>query len=108
MDVLTPLLVSAPVWLVLLVGIVYGALTLRLHRVVSQLAIVALTGFLVLDLVGTLVWTAYEWFVAARGGKGLSVWVTNGFFVLQTLAHAFCLALAIGAAAWDRRPRAGE
>lgn len=100
--VLAPLLFSAPVWIVLLVGIAYGALTLDVHRQVSLLAISALGGFLVLDVVGTLVWTAYEWFVAARGGEGASVWVASGFFALQTLIHAGFLGVAIAAAAMGR------
>lgn len=102
MDVLAPLLISLPVWLVLLVGIVYGIMTLQVHRPVSMLAILSLSGFLALDLIGTLVWTSYEWFVAARGGAGVSVWITNSFFVLQTLMHAGFLGVGIAAATRNR------
>jgi len=102
MDTFLPLLFSAPVWLVLLVGIVYAGLTIGRHRTVSVLAAVALGGFLLLDLTGTLVWTLYEWFVVAADHGGVSVWVTNLFWLVQTLIHSLFLALAIAAVAHGR------
>jgi hypothetical protein len=95
MDAVLPILFSAPVWVVLLVGAIYAALTLSQHRTVSILAAVCLGGFLLLDLTGTLVWVVYEWFVVAAGGEGLTVWVTNVFWFIQVLVHTLLLGLGI-------------
>ncbi len=108
MDILAPLIVSALVWIVLLIGIVFGGLTLGKHRSVSVLAITGLSGFLLLDVVGTEVWTAYEWLIAAQGGVGAPVYLKNAFFFVQTLLHAFFIGLAIVAATRGRAPRARE
>ncbi len=102
MDALVPILFSAPVWVVLLVGAVYAALTITQHRTVSILAGVVLGGFLLLDLTGTLVWVVYEWFVVAAGAEGVSVWVTNVFWFVQVLVHTLFLALGISVAARGR------
>ena len=102
MDALLPILFSAPVWVVLLVGTVYAGLTVKQHRTVSILAGVVLGGFLLLDLTGTLVWVSYEWFVVAAGDGGLSVWVTNVFWFVQVLVHTLLLALGISVAARNR------
>lgn len=105
---LAPLLFSLPIWVVLLFGIVFGVLTLGHHRRVSQLAIVSLGGFLVLDLMGTVVWTAYEWLVGAPGQEGMPVFVTSAFFVLQTVIHALFIGVGVAAALRGRRDHAGE
>lgn len=99
MDLLTPLLFSAPVWVVLLVGIVFAILTWKTHRTVSMLAVVALGGFLVLDVVGTVLWAAFEGLVGLRATNG---WVRSVFFGVQTFVHAGFVGLAIVAAVRDR------
>lgn len=107
MTVVAPLLVSAPVWIVLLVGISYGVLTFREHPRVSTLALAALGGFLVLDLVGTIVWAAYEGFVAGQGPEGLPMWVMNTFYAAQSVFHAGFLGLAVAASVWGRSDGGG-
>ncbi|MCB9678658.1 MAG: hypothetical protein H6737_26385 [Alphaproteobacteria bacterium] len=107
MDILLPVLFSAPVWLVLLVGIVYAVLTIGAHRTVSILGAMALSGFLLLDLTGTLVWALYEWFVVAEGGEGVPVYVTQVFWLVQSIIHALFLGLAIAVAARGREPHGG-
>ncbi|MEZ4322922.1 MAG: hypothetical protein R3F61_35985 [Myxococcota bacterium] len=101
MDILLPVLFSAPVWLVLLVGIVYGGLTMGAHRTVSVLGAMALAGFLLLDLTGTVVWALYGWFIA-DGGAGVPVVVTQVFWLVQTLIHTLFLGLALSVAGRGR------
>lgn len=102
MELLAPLMFSAPTWLLLTVGFMYALLTLERHRDVSLLAAFALGGFLALDVVGTIVWATYEWFAADTPRGALAGWVTNAFWFVQTLAHAAFMGLAIAAAARGR------
>ncbi len=99
MDVLAPLLVSGPVWIVLLIGIALAVLTLPDHLEVSVLAIIAFLGFLVLDLVGTLVWATREWM--ERAPAGVEGWIEL-FFSVQTIFHAVFVGFAVAAAVYGR------
>lgn len=109
MDIVLQVLLSAPIWLLLAVGVVYGLMMRGSHPRVSTLASTALAGFLALDFFGTIVGQVYLHFVlAGGGGGGAQSLAVRAFFLVQALMHGLLLAMAITAAALDReRPDDG-
>ena len=107
MDMVLQVLLSAPTWLLLAVGVVYGLMMRRSHPRVSMLASTALAGFLALDFFGTIVSQVYLHFVLPTGGTGLQSVAVRGFFLVQAAMHGLLLALAITAATLER-PAADE
>lgn len=97
-------LLSAPTWLLLAVGVVYGLMMRRSHPRVSTLASTALAGFLALDFFGTIVSQVYLHFVLpSGGGGGIQGLAVRGFYLVQAAMHGLLLALAITAATFDRK-----
>lgn len=104
MDLVLQVLLSAPTWLLLAVGVAYGVMMRSAHPRVSTLASTALAGFLALDFFGTIVGQVYLHFVLPQGGGGGAQSIAvRAFFLVQALMHGLLLALAITAAALDRK-----